>query len=270
LEVIARVSEPRFDALYENAGARDKSPWWGIHVARYIFAAPHVADCRVLDIACGSGYGLPLLQARARSVVGVDIDLTAARKARQSLKQGAGSVMVADGRSLPFADASFEVITSFETLEHLEHRGQFLSELKRVLIPGGLCILSTPNANYTLPVNGKPHNPFHVFEYTPAELTAELKNHFTSIELLGQVLDSRFRISPFWEDQQKMPRTLGTVSRLFLWRALNKMPLSVRNRLSQSFWGHPLYPGETDYRFNSATVEHAPVLMAICRKTTSN
>ena len=146
-------------------------------------------------------------------------------------------------------------------------RGLFLAELRRVLTQQGMCIISTPNANYTHPVNGKPRNPHHVFEYTPAELCAELQHHFASIEILGQILDSRFVISPFLEDQERLPRTAKAQTRRLLWRVINKMPAAVRDHLSHAVWGHPLFPGDRDYRFSAATVEEAPVLVALCRGT---
>jgi SAM-dependent methyltransferase len=262
------MSEVRFDASkFSPAVLRRQSPWWGVHAARYRFAIQHISDARVLDIACGTGYGLPVLQTRACSVVGVDIDFATARKARDTTT-GRESVLVADACALPFADASFDVITSFETLEHLEARKTFLAELERVLKPTGLCLVSTPNANHTHPVDGKPRNPHHVFEYNPAELISELRDHFHAVELLGQVMDSRFVISPFIDDQERMPRTTQAQMRLLLWRLLNKMPVSVRDHLSQILWGHPLFPSENDYNFTNSAVDFAPVLLALCRKRT--
>jgi len=245
------------------------SAWWGVHVARYRFAAPYSVNHRTLDIACGTGYGLAILQKRSRWVVGVELDAETARKAHAELGKGSGAVLVADGCCLPFANGSFEIITSFETLEHLEHREKFLAELRRVLTPEGLCILSTPNANYTLPVNGRPRNPYHVHEYTPSELKAEMRGYFAGVELLGQVLDSRFTISPFWDDQQKLPRSPGVQARLLLWRILNKLPSLLRERLSEALWGHPYLPHETDYQFSASAVETAPVLVALCRCTSA-
>jgi SAM-dependent methyltransferase len=264
------MSQVRFTATAaEDEQRRRESPWWGVHVARYRFAIPHLLGCSVLDIACGSGYGLPVLQKTARSVVGVDVDMDAARKARNAVGCGPEVVVVADGCRLPFDNASFDVITSFETLEHLEARARFLGELRRVLTPKGLCIISTPNANHTLPVNGRPRNPHHVFEYSPSELVTELRNHFASIELFGQILDSRFVISPFLDEQERMPRTAQAQAKLLLWRVINKMPIGVRDHLSQAVWGHPLFPGDLDYQFTPAAVEVAPVLMALCRGAAS-
>jgi len=258
------MSEVRFDSSKASQQSlRRLSPYWGLHVARYQFARPHVGNSLVLDIACGTGYGLAILRTQARSVVGVDVDVETVRKARRSSE---GLEFVAgDGCILPFVDESFEAITSFETLEHLENRTQFLSELRRVLKPEGVCIISTPNANYTRPKNGKPRNPHHVFEYTPPELTQELHKHFAEVEMLGQTLDRRFVMSPFLEDQERLPRTPVMMGRLALWRIIHKMPIGVRDSLCQGIWGHPMFPGDDYYHFDSSTVTHAPVLLALCR-----
>lgn len=249
----------------ERLGHDPTSPWWGIHVARYRFAAPYAVQRRTLDIACGTGYGLPELQKRARCVIGVDLDREAARAARAEINSGAGAVLVADGAALPFKEKSFELITSFETLEHLKHRREFLAELRRVLSAEGLCILSTPNANRTLPINGTPRNPHHLHEYTPAELDNELRRCFAQVELIGQTLDRRFLIPPFWDEQQQLPETFRIQAQLLLWRVLNKLPARLRDRLSLMVWGHPFLPSEGDYRFARSGVEAAPVLVALCR-----
>ncbi len=239
-----------------------RDAWWGVHAARYNFAVPFVKERRVLDIACGTGYGLPVLHRVASAVVGVDVEFLAARKARGD---GQERALVADGCRLPFEDGSFDVATSFETLEHIQQRSTFVSELRRVLARDGLLILSTPNANHTRPVDGKPHNPYHVFEYKPSELTAELGAIFDVVELLGQSLDPRFKISPFIDDQQKLPRTICAQTRLLLWRVLYKLPASQQDWMSRLLWGHPLIPGDTDYRFHGDDAETAPVLVALCR-----
>jgi 2-polyprenyl-3-methyl-5-hydroxy-6-metoxy-1,4-benzoquinol methylase len=158
------------------------------------------------------------------------------------------------------------VVTSFETLEHLHDRGGFLSELKRVLKRSGALILSTPNAIYTRPVNGKPHNPFHVFEYKPEELRQELSKYFVIEQFLGQSLDSSIKIPPFYDAQQRLPKDVVTQSRLLAWKVMNKLPLSLREGFSQAVWKKPFYPTQSDYCFSEDATNFAPVLVAVCRK----
>lgn len=262
----------RHDGL-ASADTRHTDPWWGVHAARYVYARELARNGRALDVACGSGYGLPILAEAARTVVGVDASVEAARNARALLaqsghgaqKRSTPAVLVADACRLPFADRSWDLVTSFETIEHLHDRAGFVAELRRVLTTRGTCILSTPNATYTQPVNGKPRNPFHVHEYEPAELVGELRGPFRSVELLGQRLSPRFTVSPFWDDQQRVPQAIGAQARLLAWRVLNRAPAALGNRVSIALLGHRLIPTELDYDFTAEGVENAPVLVAICR-----
>src|SRR5687768_5571800 len=89
------------------------SPYWGEHAARYVFALPFVRGRTVLDIACGTGYGIGLLKTKALYVAGVDVDLDAATEAGNECDEKA-SVLLGDGLRLPFRDESFDVATSFE------------------------------------------------------------------------------------------------------------------------------------------------------------
>jgi SAM-dependent methyltransferase len=257
------MSEERLDLSRCGPAARDRSPWWGVHASRYHFASPYAAARRVLDIACGTGYGMAILRAHARSVVGVDADLDAIRTALR--EDGGSAALVADGARLPFADGTFDTVTSFETIEHLRERDRFLAEIRRVLRPEGVCVLSTPNANYTDPIDGRPRNPFHVHEYTPDELSGALRAHFCGVDLLGQELEARFTISPFWDDQQRLPKDARVQMRLLLWRALNRLPHRVSDPVARAVLHQPLVPGEADYRFSSDNVSSAPVLVAVCR-----
>jgi len=257
-------AEERFTGA-NSINAGKLSPYWGEHVARYAFALPFLKDRTVLDIACGTGYGIGLLEGNARFVVGVDISLEAATAAKLECSSNA-AVLLGSGLALPFSDGTFDVVTSFETLEHLHQRSQFLEELARVLKSGGMLILSTPNANYTNPVDGKPANPFHIFEYLPRELHKELSACFEIEQFLGQSLDETIKIPPFYDAQLKLPRGLGTQSQLFAWKVMNKLPFSIREGLSNAIWKKPFYPTDSDYVFSEGTVERAPVLVAICRR----
>ncbi|MEO8649954.1 MAG: class I SAM-dependent methyltransferase [Acidobacteriota bacterium] len=241
------------------------SPYWGEHVARYMFATQFGSSKSVLDIACGTGYGLSLLGAAAKSVVGVDISFEAAIAAKGEC-QNEALILLGDGKRLPFADRSFDLVTSFETLEHLKDRSDFLAELCRVIIPGGKLVLSTPNAVYTMPQNGVPSNPFHIFEYTPQELRAELSAHFRIDRFLGQSLDVKFQIPPFFEAQQRLPNNVGIRTRLIAWKLLNRMPSRFREWCSRAIWGAPFYPTESDYNFSETTLDRAPVIVAVCEK----
>lgn len=139
------------------------------HVARYLFAAPHVGGKRVLDIASGTGYGAAMLARNgARSVVGVDRSAEAAAFAAHHYGRDVHFVC-ADIREIPFVRGSFDVVTSFETIEHISDHERFLDECRRVLAPGGLFICSSPNKRAYSLGRRRPINPYHVREFTAAE-----------------------------------------------------------------------------------------------------
>jgi 2-polyprenyl-3-methyl-5-hydroxy-6-metoxy-1,4-benzoquinol methylase len=242
------------------------SPWWGEHVARYRFALLHlIPGTRSLDVACGAGYGLRALAQHGAIPYGVDVDRHATVLARQADPTNRSIILRGDGRRLPFPDGAFSMITSFETVEHVEDRAAFVGDLRRVLASDGQLILSTPNANHTRPVNGRPSNPFHLHEYTPEELLAELRPHFRRVQLVGQVLDGRFRTPPYWEDQRRLPRSADVQARLWARRAVHRLPREVRDRVSRTLWGHTFFPMPSDYHFDVGAADHAPTLVALCR-----
>lgn len=240
------------------------SAYWGEHAARYKFALAFAAGQRVLDIACGTGYGVGLLKDSAAFVVGADVDADAISEAK--VEVGPNSAIVfGNGLMLPFGDGELDIVCSFETLEHLHDRTGLLAEFRRVLRPDGKLILSTPNAHYSQPVDGVPANPFHIFEYTPEELRAELSAFFEIERFLGQTLASSIRIPPFYDAQRRLPTDIKTRSMLFAWKVFNKIPFTMRERLSDAIWGKPFYPTEDDYVFSEDTLETAPVQVALCR-----
>ena len=144
------------------------------HWHRYAFARRYVGNKRVLDVACGEGYGSALLAGVAGAVKGIDIDAGAIAHARQSYAALA-NISFAEGSTsmLPLADASVDVVVSFETVEHLPRAEQprMLAEIARVLAADGVLVMSVPNpVEYSAARNYR--NPFHLHEPDRAELAA--------------------------------------------------------------------------------------------------
>lgn len=160
---------------------------WAEHWHRYLFAARHVAGKDVLDAACGEGYGSAWLARRARSVTGLDLDQPTIAAARAKyvapgLRFEAGSVA-----AMPFADASFDSVVSFETLEHLAEQKAMLAEIRRVLRPDGVLIISTPNkVEYSERRDFQ--NEYHVRELREDEFRALLAGQFGAQRWYGQRL----------------------------------------------------------------------------------
>jgi len=146
------------------------------------------AMTKVLDAACGEGYGSALLAQSATAVVGVDNSADTVGHARQRYgKTDNLQFRLADCTSMPFADEAFDRIVSFETLEHLEAQDEMLAEFRRVLRPGGFLILSSPDkAVYSDQQDYD--NEFHIRELYCEEFLDLIGRHFPAHHLLGQKL----------------------------------------------------------------------------------
>jgi ubiquinone/menaquinone biosynthesis C-methylase UbiE len=151
------------------------------HRARYRWAARLVKDKVVLDCACGSGYGLEMYaKAGATAVTGVDVDSEAVELVKSRYGKAA-TVLQGDLRKLPLEEDSFDVVTCFETIEHVEGAEEGIAELRRVLKPGGILVISSPNPDVYVG-----HNEHHVHEFRPAELAEAVGKHFATTAVYEQ------------------------------------------------------------------------------------
>jgi SAM-dependent methyltransferase len=129
-----------------------------------------------------------LLSAEAAAVTGVDISADAIAHARARYGQRTNlSFEVADATKLPFADATFDAVVSFETLEHLEAQDELLAGFRRVLKPDGVLLISSPDKRVYSDLPGY-RNEFHVRELYKPELLALLGRHFPALRVFGQKL----------------------------------------------------------------------------------
>lgn len=152
------------------------------HEVRYIFASTFVKGMRVVDVACGSGVGTHyLLQAGACSCIGLDINRAATVYAKTRYKDC--TFVRCDATSLCMADASVDVLVSFETIEHIKEQKAFLLECRRVLKPGGTLVCSTPNRALS---RWGEANPFHLQEFHIVEFNGLLGQIFPEVQLYGQ------------------------------------------------------------------------------------
>lgn len=152
--------------------------------ARYAFAAAAVRTLRVLDVASGSGLGSEFLLAQgARFVVGVEAAPEALGQTRLHPAPADPHFVRADATTLPFMDASFDVVVSFETIEHVPDARRLLAECRRILRRDGCLYLSTPNRTVT---RWLPPNPFHVREFTDVEIVRLASEYFGSVTSFWQ------------------------------------------------------------------------------------
>ncbi len=172
---------------------------WLDHVARYEFASRYVKQKLVLDIACGTGYGSrELCLGAARRVVGVDISDEAIDYACMHYRNI--EFRVGDISKIEFPDNSFDVITCFETIEHVEDHRVSLKELKRVLSLNGFLLISSPNRKVVSPGRSKtdsPANQYHIKEFDSREFVSTLSNYFVVEKVYGQRGNSKLFYLPF-------------------------------------------------------------------------
>jgi ubiquinone/menaquinone biosynthesis C-methylase UbiE len=152
------------------------------HLVRYKLAAQLARGKRVLDIACGSGYGAKILaEAGAEKVTAIDRSPEAIEAAKQNYSHENIAYKTGDAEKIEAADDSFDLAVSFETIEHLENIEKYLAEIARVLSVQGIFLVSTPNRE----VFGQ-KNPYHLHEFTRGEFEGSLKKHFKNIFILEQ------------------------------------------------------------------------------------
>lgn len=153
------------------------------HLAAYYFACIFADGLCVLDLGCGAGYGAATISETAQKVIALDSSLMAllatdSRPAKTAFVTG-------DGVRLPLRDNSFDLVVSFQVIEHIQDEAQYLNEVRRTLVPGGRFIISTPNRALRLLPFQPPFNPYHVREYDRRSLRKTLSRWFTEVDIRG-------------------------------------------------------------------------------------
>ncbi|MDV3127111.1 methyltransferase domain-containing protein [Mycobacterium sp. 21AC1] len=178
-------------------GLAEENYWFRRHEVVYQRLADRCRGRDVLEAGCGEGYGADLVAGVARGVIGLDYDEATvahvrARYPRVDIRHG-------NLAELPLANGTVDVVINFQVIEHLWDQAQFVAECFRVLRPGGVFMVSTPNRITFSPGRDTPLNPFHTRELNAAELTELLESAgFTLESMLGvfhgaglAVLDAR-------------------------------------------------------------------------------
>jgi ubiquinone/menaquinone biosynthesis C-methylase UbiE/spore maturation protein CgeB len=191
------------------------------HTRRYELATSRLPqNAIVLDAACGTGYGSKILAEKASKVYGIDISNHAIEWGKKQFENEKVILSVASlDEKLSFADATFDVVVSFETIEHVENQENMLAEFYRVLKPQGKLYISSPDREI---ITEKAHteNHFHINELSKKEFVAKLKKNFSIEKLYGQtkyseiakwkqLLKSTIRIIDPFKIRQKLARILS-------------------------------------------------------------
>jgi SAM-dependent methyltransferase len=168
--------------------------WFQRHLAVYQWIGERVSGLRVLDMACGEGYGSDLLAQTAGSVVGVDANPEAHEHAR--LRYRRPNLSFERGMVENFGQpGEFEAVVFLQTIEHVQEPEAVLAHFKRLLAPGGVAYVSTPNLLTLAPAGrAKSDNPWHVREYRAAEFDDLCRAVFEDVDVLGLFHARKLRV----------------------------------------------------------------------------
>lgn len=171
-----------YTQVTESPGQKATKEQLSMMITRYDLARIHSNNLDIIEIACGSGFGLGYLAKHAASVVGGDIDYELISIAKESNKNFKNvSIHQLDALSLPFDDDSFDVLIIFEAIYYLDDINKFIKESLRVLKPNGKIIISTVNCLWY----AFNPSPYSIKYYTPYELLNLFKKeNYIEYELL--------------------------------------------------------------------------------------
>lgn len=182
-----------------------------MHLKAYEEAASLAAGKVILDLGCNNGYGSVVLGKSCSQVVALDVSAAAIADAKERFGSCRIDFRVYDGLNIPFDSQSFDMVASFQVIEHLKDTVPYLTEIRRVLRPSGVALFTTPNAAIRLDRYMKPWNEFHVREYRADELADLLKTVFDSVEIRGLfAVEELYRVE--FERCQKALRVARTAN----------------------------------------------------------
>ncbi|MBX2958854.1 MAG: class I SAM-dependent methyltransferase [Flavobacteriales bacterium] len=234
------------------------SPWWGEHLHRYEEILKSFSGTEtILDIACGSGFGTHLLATKTEGkVYGGDLSSDAINLCQKTWRKNNLSFQIMDGTNLCFEDDYFDIVVSFETIEHTTEFNKMINEFKRVLKPNGIIYLSTPNIIINSP-SGIVTNPYHTQEWNYEEFIEILNFHFNSFDLYGQ------KYNRYAEN-----KNIGYyIEKLLYKKGVRKLPIKFQDYIMNVFGQPSIYPKSSEFILvnNSDEIRKCKTFFAVCR-----
>lgn len=194
----------------------------------YFLAKPYI-NGDLLELGCGEGRGVDIIAPLANSFTAIDkigkiVDTLQSKYPSYNWNKGLFP-------PVPFEDNSFDSIVSFQVIEHVKNDKLFLSEIFRILRPGGVALLTTPNIKMTLT-----RNPWHVREYTADELLTLAKNYFDNAEMKG--VAGNEKIMTYYNENKESVKKITKYDFLDLQHRLPapllRIPYDLMNRLNRN------------------------------------
>jgi SAM-dependent methyltransferase len=228
--------------------------WFQRHLVAYNYLLERVGGKRVLDLGCGEGYGADLLASRAADVVGVDLAPEAIYHARKTYRRPNLRFLYMDIYDLQLEDNSFDMVCSLQVIEHLHKPERFMEEARRVLKPGGKCVITTPNRLIISPGRETPVNPFHIFEFDDGQFDEFMRGYFPEIETVGIFHAGKLRL------HDRLVR-----------RNFSQFCLEIPPRLDRFFYQHRFIPSLSvrDFRIAADNLDEALDFIGTGKKVVS-
>lgn len=231
-------------------GFKCENYWFKRHVAAYLYAAELSAGLATADIGCGEGYGTAMLAEKAKQVVGVDAAPEVVEHAQRKYGKHNLNFEVADAGSLGLPSGHFDLVVSLQVIEHLLTIEGFITEIERVLKPGGTAVITTPNRLKISPGSETPVNPFHLREFTPDELGDLLYDRFSSVRVMGLFHAGLLRIN----DQLKI---------------VDFIDYYQMGKFNPRYWTHRLITplvSERHFKITGGRLDECQDIIAVCEK----
>jgi len=224
---------------------------------RYEFIRSYVKDKIVLDAGCGQGYGAFFLSHVAESMFAVDIAEEAIKDAKNNYDRSNLHFKVMDIKKMEFPDNHFDIVCSFEVIEHLDHYERFLEEVVRVLKPSGYFFVSTPNRD----VFGAGELWCHEREFTLEEISSILLSYFSEVKLFGQhTLNKAMSLY-----RNTLVRRINKIKALF--NVVHLLPVKWKYSLEKLFTGcSSKHAMRSDFVISEENVKQGVYFFAICQK----
>lgn len=181
----------------------------------YYEALPYVKG-DLLEVGCGEGRGVKILSGSVKSYTAIDkiVEIESSVKAKYP------DIQFLNMNVPPFEglkDESFDTVVSFQVIEHIEEDKELLEEMHRVLRPGGIAIISTPNIIWSLT-----RNPWHIREYTAKELIELTESVFSQVEAFG--ITGNEKVWKYYEENKK---SVAKYKRLDIFGLEKRLPASI-------------------------------------------
>jgi SAM-dependent methyltransferase len=232
-----------------------------VNLSAYAWALDQIGEGRerrILDAACGFGFGSDRVAEGRATVVGVDVAIAVVADAAARYRRPNLNFAAMDCAELGFPDACFDAVLSFETIEHISDDRRYVEEISRVLRPDGWLVLSTPRAPSPDTV---PKNPYHVREYTWEQLLRLLDPYYNTIERYGRRLGPRLA---------RLEQELNRIRNVAPAKVRQVVPRRIRHLLgslvSKSLGGAGLEEvGVEDIEYVGG-LEETATLLAVCRR----